>query len=62
MKPLLLEKAAKEGKGLEEVEAELRKRAAWGQDFIKPGGLGLLLQERLKGEPRPGAEATQNES
>jgi hypothetical protein len=50
LRPLLLEKALKEGKGEEAVEAGIRQREEWAQDFAKQGGLGRLLQERLKGE------------
>lgn len=49
LRPILLEKALKEGKGPESVDAELKKREEWAADFTKQGGLGWLLQERLKG-------------
>ena len=49
LRPILLEKALKEGKGPESVAAELKKREEWAADFTKPGGLGRVLQERLKG-------------
>ena len=49
LRPLLLQKALKEGKGEDAVEAELKKREEWAKDFTKQGGLGVTLQERLKG-------------
>ncbi|BGP14742.1 hypothetical protein JCM10213v2_002693 [Rhodosporidiobolus nylandii] len=48
LRPILLEQAHKEGKGEGWVEQELQKRRQWGQDFAKEGGLGRVLQERLK--------------
>jgi carnitine O-acetyltransferase len=51
LKPLLLEQARKEGKAPEWVEQELEKRRSWGRDFEQEGGLGKVLQERLKGTP-----------
>lgn len=49
LRPVLLEKALQEGKGPAYVEAELDQRRAWAADFIKHGGLGQTLQERLTG-------------
>ncbi|GAA5969747.1 hypothetical protein JCM11641_008027 [Rhodosporidiobolus odoratus] len=48
LKPFLLQQALKEGHGDEWVEQELDKRRTWAADFEKDGGLGRLLQERLK--------------
>lgn len=50
LKPILLERALKAGKSVESVEAELAQRDEWAKDFGKQGGLGKVLQERLKGE------------
>lgn len=49
LRPLLLQQALEEGKGVEVVEEGVRRREDWAEDFMKPGGLGRTLQERLKG-------------
>lgn len=49
LRPLLLQAALAEGKPAGFVEQEIKKREDWAADFMKPGGLGRLLQERLKG-------------
>lgn len=46
--PLLLEKSSKDAKT--NPATELKQREEWAKDFIKPGGLGMTLQERLRGE------------
>lgn len=51
LRPLLLEKALKEGEGEESVEEGIRQREQWATDF--ENGLGRLLQERLKGKSSP---------
>ncbi|GAA5828338.1 hypothetical protein JCM11251_006204 [Rhodosporidiobolus azoricus] len=49
LRPLLLEQARKDGKGEEWVEQESEKRREWARDFAEAeGGLGRVLQERLK--------------
>ena len=49
LRPLLLQTALVEGKPADFVEKEIKKREDWADDFMKPGGLGRTLQERLKG-------------
>ncbi|SCV74232.1 BQ2448_6664 [Microbotryum intermedium] len=48
LKPFLLQEAQQAGKGEEAAQKELEKRQEWAKDFLKEGGLGRLLQERLK--------------
>ncbi|GAA5867179.1 hypothetical protein JCM3774_002360 [Rhodotorula dairenensis] len=48
LKPFLLDQADREGKDQWWVEQELDKRREWARDFDRQGGLGRLLQERLK--------------
>ncbi|GAA5861326.1 hypothetical protein JCM8547_006092 [Rhodosporidiobolus lusitaniae] len=48
LRPFLLEQASKEGRESSWVEEELGRRREWATDFEKEGGLGRLLQERLK--------------
>ncbi|KAK4701996.1 hypothetical protein P7C70_g4233, partial [Phenoliferia sp. Uapishka_3] len=48
LRPLVLQTALVEGKSPEYVEEEIRKREEWADDFMKVGGLGRVLQERLK--------------
>ncbi|GAA6014251.1 hypothetical protein JCM10207_006147 [Rhodosporidiobolus poonsookiae] len=48
LKPLLLEQAHQEGRDSTWVEHELQRRRDWAADFEKEGGLGRVLQERLK--------------
>lgn len=55
LRPFLLDQADREGKDQQWVEQELDKRREWASDFDRQGGLGRLLQERLKGE-FPGRE------
>lgn len=50
LRPFLLDQADREGKDPQWVEQELDKRREWARDFDRQGGLGRLLQERLKGE------------
>lgn len=52
LRPILQQKALKEGKkDIEEsVEKELKIRENWCKDFSKNQGLGITLQERLKGK------------
>lgn len=50
LRPFLLQQALEKGQGEESVEKELKKRKEWAEDFTKQGGLGRLLQERLKGQ------------
>lgn len=48
LRPLLLQQALQDGTGEESVEAGIKQRQEWAEDFET--GLGRLLQERLKGE------------
>ncbi|KAL8286545.1 hypothetical protein RQP46_004562 [Phenoliferia psychrophenolica] len=48
LRPLLLHTALVEGHPADYVEKEIKKREDWADDFMKPGGLGRMLQERLK--------------
>lgn len=50
LRPFFLEQAAKEGRDDKWVEEQLELRREWARDFEKEGGLGRVLQERLKGE------------
>lgn len=50
LRPFLLDQADREGQDPQWVEQELDKRREWARDFDRRGGLGRLLQERLKGE------------
>lgn len=49
LRPLLLQDALKEGKNEGVIDADIKKREEWVSDFMKPSGLGRVLQERLKG-------------
>lgn len=46
LEPYILDIATKEGCTPDDVRA---KRKLWANDFTKPGGLGVRLQDRLKG-------------
>ncbi|GAA5875991.1 hypothetical protein JCM1840_006240 [Sporobolomyces johnsonii] len=48
LRPFLLQRAHKEGRDESWVEHELERRREWARDFEKEGGLGRVLQERLK--------------
>ncbi|KAI5481696.1 carnitine O-acetyltransferase [Pseudohyphozyma bogoriensis] len=48
LRPLLLDDALKAGKGEDAVAEEIKQREEWAKDFTKPGGLGRILQERLR--------------
>ncbi|BGP23577.1 hypothetical protein JCM10295v2_002476 [Rhodotorula toruloides] len=48
LRPFFLEQAAKEGRDDKWVEGQLEQRREWARDFEKEGGLGRVLQERLK--------------
>ncbi|GJN87551.1 hypothetical protein Rhopal_000505-T1 [Rhodotorula paludigena] len=48
LRPFLLEQALKEGHPPSWVDAELERRKEWARDFAGEGGLGRILQERLK--------------
>lgn len=50
LKPHLLQKALKNKNGAQFVESELAARREMVKDFMKVGGLGRTLQERLIGE------------
>jgi carnitine O-acetyltransferase len=49
LKPLLLQQALESNASEDSVSEQVKKRQEWVQDFIRPGGLGKILQERLKG-------------
>jgi len=49
LRPFLLDQADAEGHGQDWVDKELDQRRQWAADFVKQGGLGKVLQERLKG-------------
>ncbi|KDE07333.1 hypothetical protein MVLG_02376 [Microbotryum lychnidis-dioicae p1A1 Lamole] len=48
LKPFLLQQAQEAGLRVEQAQRQLEKRHEWANDFLKEGGLGRLLQERLK--------------
>lgn len=49
LRPILLDRASRnELPSGATVDSELAQRQAWADDFCKPGGVGSLLQERLK--------------
>ncbi|GAA6034359.1 hypothetical protein JCM8097_002687 [Rhodosporidiobolus ruineniae] len=48
LRPFLLDQASTQGKDERWVDQELQKRRDWANDFEREGGLGRLLQERLK--------------
>ncbi|KPV76238.1 uncharacterized protein RHOBADRAFT_34865 [Rhodotorula graminis WP1] len=48
LRPFLLDQADAEGHGQDWVDKELDQRRQWAADFVKQGGLGRVLQERLK--------------
>ena len=52
LRPILLQRALVAGKGEDSVELELQQRKVWAADFMKQGGLGATLQERLHGQFR----------
>ncbi|GAA5919003.1 hypothetical protein JCM1841_002686 [Sporobolomyces salmonicolor] len=48
LRPFLLQQAHQEDKDESWVDQELERRRGWARDFEKEGGLGRVLQERLK--------------
>ena len=52
LRPILLQRALAAGKDEQSVELEVQQRKIWAADFMKQGGLGATLQERLHGQSR----------
>jgi carnitine O-acetyltransferase len=52
LKPILLQRAQQTS--LTNITAEVTQREEWAKDFMKEGGLGNTLQQRLTGKSLPG--------